>query len=247
MTEADVVEYVDDATEYAETIDQAVAYAECVETAAQVVEFVESDPPPDDGEDVDSDLLDDFDRPDENPATGWLPFAASSYSEGPGAIVDGALEPSVAFYNAGKWPAIQTPPCHLWVTIRRFLPDAGGGLYLSLLEGADDVDAEYTSGFEAAIIHPDWQSTWNAYSVGGGYIAEGTAPEAIAPGDAIGCDYDGETYRILYRPAGGDWVVIGSQADDSGADISGYFVVYPYCEPDDLAIDDVHGGPGLIT
>lgn len=182
-------------------------------------------------------ILDDFNRPDEDPIAGGWGWDGSSGQ--PYRIVgEQMVEPATNYYGAGTWPQEFSPPCGFFFTLAAVHAEFYLEFYCGLLSQA----VGYRPAYELDIYNLAGSPNWETYYVkpgSGADLLDSITGPALSDGDGVGLTYDGELLRSWYRAgAEGEWQVLTEAATVALAGASGVIQLESHA----FALEDFGGG-----
>ncbi len=169
-------------------------------------------------------VLDNFNRSDANPMTGWTDIAGGFGANGTVAIG------SAASWNISYWNASTYADCEAYATVAH----GASTMYVVCRMAAD----ASTSYFHKS----DGSTSILGYEDGTGDHTLASYSQSVSDGDSLGISAIGSTISAYYKASGGNWVLLGSVTDTKYS--SGYIALI---DTGTVSTFDNFGGGAVVT
>jgi hypothetical protein len=182
-------------------------------------------------------VLDDFNRADENPMTGWSSFVGAGARH---EVVGNTCEASGAAANDYWNAATFGPDCEVYATVVEKTTGALIKLYARLVSvgsvAVDGYAVRHTTVSGAA------NDTIGLYRVDNATetLLGSAFTQEVAVGDSFGLEIVGDTLTAYYKASGGSWTALGTETDSTHAGAGNIGVAISVTNT--AGIDDFGGG-----
>lgn len=152
-------------------------------------------------------IVDDFNRADENPATGWVTIPTLNAVQVTSNQLKGTALQNAAYFNA-QYSADAETACDLGT-----LPGEGGLVEIGV-RGKDVGGVTTVDGYSVRVTIAAGTDTINLYvTTNGASSLLASYNQEVASGDSIGIRARGSTIEAWYKPSAGNWTLLGSVTD----------------------------------
>lgn len=156
-------------------------------------------------------IVDDFNRANESPATGWTAISTLANFRVVSNQLQGISLQNAAYFNATTYSANCETACDLGT-----LPGAGGLVEIGL-RGKDIGSVTTVDGYSLRMTIVDaGTDTFTLYRTDNGVSTSlGTFNQEVASGDSMGIRAAASLIEAWYKPAAGNWTRLGTATDST--------------------------------
>jgi hypothetical protein len=187
-------------------------------------------------------ILDNFNRADESPATGWT-HLFNSFAIVSNQLASAVVASVLSYYSASTYG----PDCEGYYTVATKPPVGGSTAVLARLV---DVGTAFTAdGYLVKFdnVTGGANDVWAIQRVDNGAATTlgATFTQEVSNGDAIGIECIGSSISALYKPSGGSWTTLATRTDSTYT-AAGYLGASSVSDTSNR-IEDFGGGTRVIS